>query len=142
MKEGIRPFPGPSGVFKMMQSEQARVERFQAKPTSATGRELLLNPGEALVDVTFGVWFIERPTMTFGGELEVGEYVVDQNFPTMTGVVVEWTRQKPDRSNGGYFVGARVAAVSTGRDGHRIWLHWRAEGKALANPATSLDGSL
>lgn len=139
---GIRPFPGYSGVFKGFQSEQARVEQFLTKPTSATGRELTINAGEVIIPVTFGVWFIERPTMTFGGEMDAGDFVEAQKFPTVSGVVVEWTRSKPDRSNGGYYVGARVCCVTTGRTEQRIWLHWRAEGKALANPAVSLGGEL
>jgi len=139
---GIRPFPGPSGVFKQFQSEEMRVNEFLTKPTSVTGRELTMNAGEVIIPITFGVWFIERPNVTFGGELDDGDFVEAGAFPTVSGVIVRWTRQKPERNNGGYFVGAEVCCVTTGRDEQRIWLHWRAEGKAMANPAVSLGGDL
>jgi hypothetical protein len=138
----VRRFAGPNGFAKAKDSDTDRIDKFLIKPTSVTGRELTLNAGEVLIDITFGLWFVERPCMTFGGELDANDFVEALKFPTVSGVVVEWVMKQSERLGGGYYVGARIAAVTTGRVEQRVWVHWRAEGKAMVNPSLVMDGSL
>lgn len=137
-------FRGPLGFQKALQSDREQIEAFRVKPTSVSGRELVkqeTRAGEALIDISFPVWFTEIPCMTFGGELAAGDFVQDRRYPTISVIVVEWTKKQADRIGGGYYVGARVAVVTTGKTGQQIWAHWRAEGKAMRTPLVDMNGT-
>lgn len=134
-------FGGPLGFAKANESDAARVDAFLIKPVAVTGRELTVGVGEVLIDIHFPVWFVERPNMTFGGELDENDFVTDRKHPTVSMVVVAWEKKQADRVGGGYYVGAQIACVTTGRVDNRIWLHWRAEGDAMQNPVVDMTGT-
>jgi hypothetical protein len=121
--------------FEQRRSEVAHVDDQSIRPTRVTGFELTVGAGEATVNVDFPVWFVEKPSMSFGGEFEKNEYLVERRFPTVSVVVVEWKIALPDRPGGGWYVGAILATVTTGRREQRVWVHWQAEGKAIRNPS-------
>lgn len=133
---------GIQSAVKANQSNQNRIDEFLIKTTSVCGRDLTVNAGEVIIEVNFNVWFVERPTMTFGGELDANDFVADTQFPTVSGVVTEWVMKQAERLGGGYFSGCRFAAVTTGKADQRVWVHWRAEGKAMVNPALEMGTSL
>lgn len=135
MNESFGRFRGPLGFQKAGASDASRVDAFLIKPTSVTGRELINGVGEVLVDVSFPVWFTERPNVSFGGELDTNDSPTDTQFPTVSVVVVAWQMKKEERLGGGYFIGCNLAVVTGGRKDNRIWVHWRAEGAAMKNPA-------
>ena len=121
--------------FEQRRGDLNRMEGFLVKPTRVTGFELTIGAGEVSIDVKFPVWFVEKPSMSFGGELEEGEFIQDRKFPTVSVVVVRWEKAQAERG-GGWFVGANLAVVTTGKKDHRMWVHWQAEGKAIANPSS------
>lgn len=104
---------------------------------SVDGKFLVDGAGEALQTVTFPVKFVERPNFVTGGELHPGSIATRGSFPTMSAVILVWTLNPSDGSNLAkeYFIGATLIIVTTGPVGQRMWIHWRATGRALANPA-------
>lgn len=124
------------GPFERRRADLNRLESNTIRPTRVTGFQLTHGVGEAIIDVTFPVWFIHRPSMSFGGELEEGDFVEDNSFPTVSVVVTSWAKAQEERA-GGWFTGASLAVVTTGKAGQRIWVHWQAEGKAIANPSSA-----
>lgn len=110
-----------------------RIDAMGAKVHRVQGFLTVDGAGEAAVEVAFPVWFIERPLCTFGGEMAENESPEAGGFPTVSVVVLAWAFQ--DYPGGvRYYSGARLAVVTTGRDGHQMLVHWQAEGKALRNP--------
>lgn len=129
----------PTLVTEARRRDLGRVEDFIIKPTRVTGFVLTEGAGEALHEVVFPVTFTERPSMSFGGELDVDEFVEALVFPTVSVVVVSWAKTMTDRVGGGtnapgWFAGAILAIVTSGKSGQRMWVHWQAEGKALRDP--------
>ncbi len=94
----------------------------------------VVGAGDLLVDVTFPVWFTEKPYPAFGGELAEGFSPEPTNFPTVSVVVATWTTMQ--RGLGKYWTGASLAIVTTGAADHRMVVDWQMTGKAMANPVT------
>lgn len=139
------PTPHLSGRLGFLEQRRAEVERVNAmliKPNHVAGfteisfsvneDEIEGSPvsQELLVDVTFPVWFVDKPSMSFGAEL-VRDLVEAGKYPTISVVVVRWRKEKEVRVGGGYFVGATLAIVASGRSGEQMIVHWQAEGKAV-----------
>lgn len=111
-----------------------RAEDAVIKPTRVSGFEKTVGAGEVSVTVKFPVWFVQRPSMSFGAELEEGQFVQDLLFPTVSVVVIKWTKKYPERA-GGYYVGCVLACVTTGKEDQRVVIHWQAEAKAMSIPS-------
>lgn len=139
MNSSVGKLRGAFGGIEQRRQDLSRVDDFLIKNTAVSGRILVVGAGETVVEVAFPVWFIERPNFTYGGELEEGQSIEAENFPTISGIVETWTMKKAERLGGGYYVGARVICVTTGKENQNIYLHWRCEGKAITNPALSED---
>lgn len=110
-----------------------RVDRNSIKPTRVSGFETTVGAGEVAVGVEFPIWFAERPVMSFGAELEAGQFMEDLKYPTVSVVVAEWTIKYPERG-GGFYLGCVLACVTTGKADQRVIVHWSAEGKGYSNP--------
>lgn len=120
-----------------------RIDAFSIKTTRVNGFQLVKGAGEVIVDVPFPVLFTERPSMSFGAHMDDGEQPEALNLPTVSTVVLSWLKAHEDRVGGGqgtpgWFSGARLAIVTTGRTNHKVWVHWQAEGKAIRNPSTEM----
>lgn len=92
----------------------------------------MVGPGEQTRDVNFPVWFQEKPVCSFGGELGDNNVLRDGNFPWCSVMVAEWDTE--DVNSTTFYRGATLVLVCGGSGGGDATLHWRAEGKALANP--------
>lgn len=138
--------PPRAPVFSALERRRAdlgRVDDFVIKTTRVTGFVLTEGAGEAAHDVEFPVTFTERPSMSFGGELADNQFVEDLAFPTVSVVVISWIKSMTGRVGGGldapgWFVGASLAIVTSGKTDQRMWVHWQAEGKALRDPVNQL----
>ena len=123
------PFEKRRGGIERQRSVQGRNHRVE-------GRFPFTNPitgaGESVVAVNFPVWFIDKPSMSFGGELDINEVLIDGAFPTLSALVKTWTTQVRDGAT--YYVGANLLVVSSGAPNQRMFVHWQMEGKALVNP--------
>lgn len=132
------PLPNPGGIQGQIEARRAylsRVNDFLIKPNRLSGFYEIefvgtANEQEVAVDVEFPIWFVDRPSFTFGGEL-VRDILVDGSFPTISAVVVGWTKTHDVRPGGGYYIGARIAVVASGREGEQMILHWVMDGKAI-----------
>lgn len=137
------PFFDPRVATERRRADLARADDVSIKPTTVGGFELTIDGGtgysEVAIEVAFPVLFTERPAMAFGGELDENEYANDGFFPTVSVVVLVWKKSHLDRVGGGlnapgWFSGATLAVVTTGRAGQRMWIHWQATGKAIRDP--------
>lgn len=125
-------------AIERRREELTRMADFSIRPTRIAGFDKVVDPGEVLFEVNFPVWFVERPAMSFSGELPEGVAPVDGKFPTVSVVVARWKKSLPDRPDGGFYSGAFLAVVTTGHAGLEMLVHWQAEGKAMRNPAASM----
>jgi hypothetical protein len=117
--------------------EQRRVkietqQSMQIQLNNVSGFIQVNGAGEALQDVNFPVWFVEKPTFTFGGELMDGHSPIKTKFPTISVMVARWNKEKRGYAN--YYVGASLAIVTTGDVTQQIIVHWSTVGKAIRNP--------
>lgn len=136
---------------KLQRKEQNRVNDADrvasglASPISIEGTFLVDGSGEASADIVFPVKFIERPNISFGGELHLDTNPVAGQFPTISVVVNRWITDPPAALTYTvatlklYFVGAQLLVVTTGPTSQRMWVHWTAKGRAIINPAALSD---
>lgn len=130
---------GQLGHQESRRADLQRIDDFVIKPTRVSGEVLTEGTGEALVDVPFPVWFAQKPSMSFGGELE-SPIMAEGFFPTVSVVVYQWIMSLDERLGGGYWTGARLAVVTMGTlaedlvSPQRMIIHWQAEGKAFRMP--------
>ena len=129
------------GIMEQRRENVRRVDAMTVKVTRVSGRILVVGVGEAAVDVPFPVAFAERPNFTFGGELDENHRAVAESYPTVSAVVVNWDKEGEGPGRDGRYVGATLAAVTTGPDGQAMWIHYAFEGKAIRNPINEV-GSL
>lgn len=131
--------------FEERRADLYHLEQQTVGPTRVSGFEQITKAGEVAFDVEFRLWFVEKPAMSFGGEMDDTQPLTERRFPTVSVVVFRWIKQQTDRPGGGYFTGATLAVVTTGPAGLKMTVHWQAEGKAMVNPVQadpSLDGPL
>ena len=91
---------------------------------------------ELLVDVVFPCWFVDKPSFAPGSEL-IRDILVEGQYPTLSATVVRWTKIHDVRPGGGYWTGATIAIVASGREGDEMILHWNMNGKAMSIPGGS-----
>lgn len=126
------------GALGFQEDRRQQVNRINdqlIKPTRVSGFYEIMFQGtattqEIAVDVTFPVWFVDRPGMSFGAEL-LRDVIEAGNYPTISVVVITWTKVHDLRPGGGYFTGCRFAIVASGRVGEEMMVHWQADGKAM-----------
>lgn len=126
---------GRLGYMEARRHDIERVQEFVIKPNRVSGFHEIAFVGtaltqEALIEIDFPVWFVDKPGISFSAEL-VRDIIEEGNFPTISVVVVSWKKAHDVRPGGGYFIGANIAVVASGREGEQMIVHWQAEGKAL-----------
>ena len=119
-------------------NQRDRAASMNIAPTRLSGFMNVTGTGEVSVDVAFPIWFIEKPSLTFGAELADGHSPEATNFPTVSVMVLKWRTET--RGLGTYWVGATLGVVTTGKEGHETIVHWQAEAKALQNPKANIPG--
>lgn len=128
------------GLLQQTRDDHSRVRDMTVKVTRVTSRVLVVGTGEVSIDVKFPVRFGERPIFTFGGELGENQSPTGGIYPTISAVVQSWDKvDEIQPGYGGYYLGATILVVTTGREGQRMWLHWAMEAKALRNPVATID---
>lgn len=131
--------------FEERRGDLYQLEAQTIAPTRVSGFEVVAPAGEVAFDVDFRLWFVEKPAMSFGGEMDDTQPLTEKKFPTVSVVVFRWIKAQTDRPGGGYFTGATLAVVTTGPKDLKMTVHWQAEGKAMVNPVQadpSLGGPL
>lgn len=136
--------PPTAAPFEARRGAANRLDAATGKLHSIQGFIEISGSGEALLDVNFPVWFLERPTFTYGGEMAADQVLVAGQYPMLSVLVHRWL--KKDYPNGvSYFAGATLIIVTTGPAEQRLLGHWQAQGKALRNPTgetITADGTI
>lgn len=118
-------------------SRNDRIEAQQSKVISIYGVIAVDKPGEATVDITFPVTFIERPCFNAGLEMQNNESVVLGNYPVYGVTVNRWT-YKQATENIRYWVGCNLAIRIQAPKG-RFFVHYEFLGQALRSPGSNLQ---
>jgi hypothetical protein len=116
-------------------TERERINSFLPTDTAVEGTFLVDGSGEALKIVNFPIRFIGRPIFTTGGELHLDTNPVPGQFPTISCVINRWSTEQHAGFSKMYFIGAELLVVTTGPSNQRLWVHWRASGRGIVNPA-------
>lgn len=126
--------PPPTGApLEARRGATNRVDSLTGRVHTIQGFFDVDGAGEALLDVNFPVWFMERPLFTFGAEMRDGNALETGKYPTISVVVLRWAfKDFPDGVS--YFAGATLVVVALGTDAQSMLVHWQVEGKALRNP--------
>lgn len=128
-------------VQRAMHNRNTNVTRINdglATVTSVDGVFLTDGAGEAVQTVNFPVRFIERPNFVFGGEHHLDTAGVGGELPMMSCVINSWITDPPILTTAQlHFIGANLLVVTSGPPTQRIWIHWRATGRALTNPVNA-----
>lgn len=136
--------PPTSAPLEARRGAARRLEDLVGRFHTIEGFIDLNGAGEALLDVNFPVWFLEKPLFTFGGELAVDQVLTAGQFPTLSMLVQRW-QMKDYPNNVSYFAGATLAIVITGPATQRLIGHWQVQAKALRNPSgetVTVDGPI
>lgn len=131
--------------FESRRSDVNRINTHGVKLHQYMVETLITGTGEAVVEIPFPVYFVDRPAFYTGLVLDDNITVVAQSFPTYSATVVRWNRITKQGENVGYFYkGATVAVRITGSDTQRAFLQTHFHGKAMRNPTTGLgiDGGI
>lgn len=132
------PLPLNRPINSVLEGRRGEVERqrsVQGGSHRISGFVEVAGAGEVLADVNFPVWFIERPSMSFGGELGPNEPLEVENYPTVSVMVKSWAKRQ--KAGADYFTGATLIVVTSGPEKQRVIAHWQMEGRALVNPLLS-----
>lgn len=125
---------GVQSAIDARRSHLQRGEQVLIAPTRVVGVVNVTNSGEVLVSVEFPVWFTERPSFSFGGELTGGFSPQQGTYPTISVLVASWNNVT--RGLGTYWAGAALAIVTTGEENQQMIVHWQMEGHAMQNPVS------
>lgn len=126
------------GLVQRGVRDTARVEDMAAKITRFIGRVLVVNAGEAAVEVNFPVLFSQRPIFGYGGELDENHHATLLSYPTISAVVTDWVTVPTGVGLEPRFRGARIAVVTTGVPDQQMWLHFSFEATAIRNPTNTI----
>lgn len=109
-----------------------------ATHTIISGEITVVGGGDVAADINFPVWFVEKPIMTFGGEVAGTVDLTLGSFPLVSALVGKWDIQSLDAVQGGKFSGRMFyagAQMLLSIDGASdIIVHYQFSGMALTNP--------
>lgn len=90
--------------------------------------------GEIVVAVNFPVTFIEKPSISDGGEMGPSSALQNGSFPTVNGIVKDWKWTVRADTGVRFYAGASFAIKVTGQPEQSVFYHYQMEGRALRNP--------
>jgi hypothetical protein len=121
------------GALEVRRGEVDRQASAEAQYFKVSGEIEMNGSGEAVIAVSFPVYFVDKPSFSFGAELGAGEPLTAGQLPTGHLVVAQWGERQ--RDNGSIvYAGATFAVVTTGPATQTLILHWHMEGVGLRGP--------
>lgn len=124
---------GPGDAFERRRGEVERVSKAGPQYEKVSGEIQMPDVGETSISVNFPVFFVDKPSFSWGAELYPGSPVEITNLPTASCVVLLWhTRVRDDGTS--IYVGAQFALVATGPASQVTIFQWHVEGVALRGP--------
>lgn len=137
-----RPSSGIHGITSALANRDARrqsVVDLGGGHFAVYGEIELANIGKTDFDVKFPIGFIVRPFISCSGFLAEGETYAAADEPSydISGLSLTY-EEKPGGSR--VYTGARLVVLARGREGVRSYVTWKAEGRALTNPARPTVG--
>lgn len=127
--------PDPRTPLEEQRGRVQRVDAMAPKVYRVQGFITIAGAGASLQDVNFPVKFVELPAYSFGWSLEDGQSLENGNYPRIDIGVAAWRYEDHPRVR--YYVGARLAVNSCGRDDQRVIGHWQCEGRCLGSLAST-----
>lgn len=119
-----------------IETRRGEIERVRDSGTQwfkISGDVTVYGAGEAVVSVTFPVYFTEEPRGSFFGRLYPGSAVEAGSLPTVSVVASSWGETL--RDDGTVLIGgATLAIVTTGPESQNMVVQWHMEGVGLRGP--------
>lgn len=133
----------PNTILEERRGDVERIDESGAQYFKIEGIVQVIGTGEAMARLLFPVYFIDKPTVSFGAELDYGAPTVthstdgtdiDSGFPTWSATVLTWDfRFKSDGSS--LYVGALLGIATRGPNiNQNMNVHWTVQGTALRGP--------
>lgn len=123
---------------QLRRSQEQQIEDSIGRVHTVSGEFIVMGTGEALVEISFPVTFVEKPHLQFGGELSPNSVITDGAFPTVSVVVGHWNSE--DRGGiAAFYRGATLCVVTTGVPEQSMSIHWSMTGRAITNPVSEGD---
>jgi hypothetical protein len=133
----------PSGApLEQRRGIVENTQAFQARVHWVTGTVPAVGAGNATKEISFPVWFLDRPAFLTGWQLDDGQTLEPNNFPRVSIGVAQWTLHTP-APHVSYYVGAVLAvSVTAGRADQKLIVHYQVQGMALRSPKADATGSV
>lgn len=129
----MRPKTNLGGALDAKTGDRERIMDAQAQYFKVTGEIECDGPGEGVTNITFPVFFTEKPRFSFGLELLPGQPVLAGQFPVCSATVIRWGQR--GRDDGSFVYSGAALSISTdGPDGQVIIVQWHMEGMGLRGP--------
>jgi len=128
-------------VLENRHREIDRVTNQAAQLHSYTGRFVISGLGvlDVSTTVNFPITFAQKPTFTYGIELEENWSVAPGTVPTCTAMVLKW--QRYERLAGIFsYTGATLGVTLLGSPG-LVWVVYKMMGPAYRNPIKGSSGT-
>lgn len=114
----------------------SRSQDAQAKYYSVTAEIDVFGPGDAIIDVTFPVYFVDKPKHFKGAELQSGQGFELGSLPTHNIAILQWDIRVRDDGTSVYS-GATLGIVTSGPAGLLSTVQFHAEGIGIRQTTSS-----
>lgn len=119
------------------------LQGFQGRQLEVVGLIEIVGAGEATVDVSFPVRFVEHPSFSFGGEMVENSAITAGQHPTISIMVLRWMTEEATpgtlEQDQQIFVGASLIIVTTGIPDQRQRAHFQVRGRGIVSPVGAAD---
>lgn len=122
-----------AGMQDALRAHRAYIETLaeqSVRDGSAVGFIQIDGVGESVVEVTFPIKFLEKPSFTAGLELGENTWLRWGGFPQWSATVGSWITEPAD--GGPLYVGALLGVLTSGTT--KSVLHYRFEAQSFTNP--------
>jgi hypothetical protein len=99
-----------------------------------SGEFLVDGVGALTREVRFPVSFIEKPLLSYGGNIESTPSNDIQDLPTISVIVMSYIEDRSGIGGRVIYRGANLGVVVTGQTNQKMWIHWKFDAEALVNP--------
>lgn len=132
--------PDTFGIETRRSEVEKTVETF-IKVNRLAGWIKVAGTGELTYEITFPMYYIERPSFSQGYELDPASPLEAGNFPSYFVTVSSWQKATAGEI-GEYWTGMTLAIVINGAVDQIGFVHWQVEGKAMIDLGQSTEDGM
>lgn len=119
--------------LNMAKANNQGLRSMSAGQTRCSGQFMVDSSGEIEAQISFPVKFVDKPLLSYSGELREGDVNITSKMPTIRMIVTGWILEdRPPYQ--ALYTGAVLGAVIDGPPGTRLLATWHMDGVAFSNP--------